>query len=138
VPDATYADLLRDPRWQKKRLEVMARDNFTCRLCADRGSTLAVHHLVYERAAAPWEYHQTLLLTVCKTCHDELHELKFGESILQALVMGGARMRHLYDVLQAFQAAFVDGPGAGPLVPKMWNMVPGAIADAIRTVRRAG
>jgi len=26
----TYSEKLKDPRWQKKRLEILSRDNFTC------------------------------------------------------------------------------------------------------------
>ena len=31
----TYAEMLRHPRWQSRRLEVMSRDGFRCTACAD-------------------------------------------------------------------------------------------------------
>lgn len=34
-PDMTYSQKLRDPRWQKKRLEILERDSFTCQHCHD-------------------------------------------------------------------------------------------------------
>lgn len=66
----TYADLLRDPRWQKKRLEIMQRDGFQCRFCSDDKSTLNVHHCFYERGKAPWEYPNASLVTFCEDCHE--------------------------------------------------------------------
>jgi 5-methylcytosine-specific restriction endonuclease McrA len=31
----TYSELLKSPKWQKKRLEIMSRDKFTCKKCGD-------------------------------------------------------------------------------------------------------
>lgn len=66
-----YSQKLRDPRWQKKRLEIMQRDNFTCQVCNDSKSTLNVHHCYYEKGADPWEYENGSLITLCESCHDE-------------------------------------------------------------------
>jgi hypothetical protein len=66
---ATYSEKLRDPRWQKKRLEIMQRDNFTCQRCQSTADTLAVHHLSYERGKAPWDYPNEVLVTLCEHCH---------------------------------------------------------------------
>jgi hypothetical protein len=38
----TYSEKLKDPRWQKKRLEVMKRDDFKCKLCNDETTTLQI------------------------------------------------------------------------------------------------
>jgi len=66
---SNYSDLLKDPRWQKKRLEIFKRDHFTCKKCEDTESTLHVHHLKYTYGKKPWEYNKKDLLTVCKDCH---------------------------------------------------------------------
>lgn len=66
----TYSEKLRDPRWQRKRLEVMGRDEFKCRDCGRNDSELHVHHCLYERGE-PWETANKFLLTLCKDCHDE-------------------------------------------------------------------
>lgn len=66
----SYSDQLRDPRWQKRRLEVLSRDNFTCRDCAEAGKTVSVHHCHYCKGA-PWNTPIELLLTLCDDCHDE-------------------------------------------------------------------
>lgn len=42
-----YLEKLKDPRWQKRRLEIFQRDEFTCQVCFDTESTLHVHqHMV--------------------------------------------------------------------------------------------
>lgn len=71
-----YADLLKDPRWQKKRLEVMERDKFTCRSCGDTKSTLNVHHAYYEKGKMPWEYPDESLVTWCEECHDRRQKMQ--------------------------------------------------------------
>ena len=38
----TYAEQLRDPRWQQMRLRVLERDRWTCD-CGDSTTTLHVH-----------------------------------------------------------------------------------------------
>lgn len=65
----TYAEKLRDPRWQKKRLEIMQRDNFACRRCFARDVELHVHHVYYAPRRDPWSYDKRFLLTLCKDCH---------------------------------------------------------------------
>lgn len=64
-----YSDKLRDPRWQKKRLEVMERDSFTCLACGDSKSTLNVHHKEYH--GDPWNAPMGSLETLCESCHTE-------------------------------------------------------------------
>lgn len=68
----SYAELLRDPRWQKKRLEVMGRDDFTCQVCGDRDTTLNVHHKFY--SGEPWEINSGFLVTLCQPCHESESE----------------------------------------------------------------
>ena len=66
-----YSDKLRDPRWQKKRLEIFDRDEWMCQLCQDSEQTLHVHHLFYQKGKEPWEYENEHLLTLCESCHEE-------------------------------------------------------------------
>lgn len=51
-----YWQLLKDPRWQRKRLEVLNRANFACRECGGTDLTLHVHHRYYISGRKPWEY----------------------------------------------------------------------------------
>jgi hypothetical protein len=72
----SYSDLLRDPRWQRKRLEVMERDDFTCVTCGVNDKTLNVHHVRYVRGRMPWEYDASELRTLCEDCHKREHPEK--------------------------------------------------------------
>ena len=72
-PLKKYSEKLKDPRWQKKRLEVMERDKFRCLSCGDEKSTLAVHHLYYVSGRNPWQYPMWSLQTLCEGCHDMEH-----------------------------------------------------------------
>lgn len=65
----TYAEKLKHPKWQRKRLEILSRDNFKCRLCGDEETELHVHHKEYHNGCEPWEYENSLLVTLCKHCH---------------------------------------------------------------------
>lgn len=65
-----YAELLRSPMWQKKRLEIMQRDNFTCQHCGSTQKSLQVHHLWYSSLKKPWEYENDCYITLCEDCHE--------------------------------------------------------------------
>jgi len=69
----TYKEQLLDPRWQKKRLSILERDDWRCQYCHDNKSTLMVHHLIYEHEFA-WEADDDTLITLCNKCHKEYHE----------------------------------------------------------------
>lgn len=72
-----YSKLLLDPRWQKRRLEIMSRDKWVCQKCGNGlndGTTLNVHHLVYKKGYMPWEYGDNDLITLCEKCHNDTHK----------------------------------------------------------------
>ena len=71
----SYYDLLKDPRWQKKRLEIFNRDNWACQICGEKKATLHVHHKIYLKNKNPWEYPDELLATLCEHCHQEEAEI---------------------------------------------------------------
>ena len=66
----TYSEKLKDPRWQKKRLEVLSRDEWMCQLCQDNESTLHVHHFSYNPFVEPWDYDLNNFITLCESCHN--------------------------------------------------------------------
>lgn len=71
----TYAEKLKDPRWQKKRLEIFQRDNFTCQECKSNENMLVVHHKIYE-GKDPWDTCNEGLVTLCNDCHQTEHKYK--------------------------------------------------------------
>lgn len=64
-----YWQQLQDPRWQKRRLEIMSRDDFACANCCDQTSQLQVHHRWYAAGRMVWEYPDAALVTLCEECH---------------------------------------------------------------------
>lgn len=72
---AKYSELLKDPRWQRKRLKILERDGFLCQSCLDGESTLHVHHTVYSKGL-PWEVPDSCLITLCENCHAQEEGLK--------------------------------------------------------------
>lgn len=71
----TYSEKLKDPRWQKKRLEVLERDKWKCCDCDGAEKTLQVHHCFYEKGD-PWETDVEFLTTLCEDCHESRQELE--------------------------------------------------------------
>lgn len=63
----TYSEKLKDPRWQKRRLEVFNRRGFACECCGSKDQTLHVHHLVY--SGEPWDAPFDNLESLCESCH---------------------------------------------------------------------
>lgn len=86
----TYAEKLKHPKWQKKRLEILQRDNFKCKYCGDEETTLNIHHLKYN-GKNPWEISNEFLITTCQFCHQIIEKSKavklFIEKIIQIKIL---------------------------------------------------
>jgi hypothetical protein len=80
----TYAEKLKDPRWQKRRLEILERDNFTCLMCGDTSTELHVHHDSYSEN--PWDSVDDELATYCKHCHSLVEYLKQTPFIINFVI----------------------------------------------------
>lgn len=72
-----YQQKLLDPRWQKKRLQVLERDHFTCQGCGAKHRTLHVHHYCYT-TPNPWDESEENLVTLCEECHNTIHNYQHG------------------------------------------------------------
>ncbi|CAN7326030.1 HNH endonuclease signature motif containing protein [Variovorax sp. LjRoot84] len=70
----TYFEKLKDPRWQKLRLEALQAADWRCAACSDESSTLHVHHRQYFKGREPWEYETGQLEVLCESCHTLEHE----------------------------------------------------------------
>lgn len=72
----TYKEQMKSPKWQKKRLEIMQRDNFKCTICGNDKDQLHIHHLYYRPGFKIFDYENESLVTVCNKCHEKLtHDL---------------------------------------------------------------
>lgn len=81
----TYAEQLRHPNWQRRRLEILERDGFECQLCFDTETQLHVHHKRYFKGRKAWEYEDEYLITVCENCHHDAHET--ADELAQAIAL---------------------------------------------------
>jgi len=99
-----YSDKLKDPRWQKKRLLIMDRDNFTCQICNSDTETLNVHHLYYENGNMPWEYPEKALITLCEQCHSDEHDLEVfcQELLVRCLKKAGFTNKSICTIAEGF------------------------------------
>ncbi len=64
-----YAEKLKDPRWQRKRREILRRDGHQCRWCGSTDWPLEIHHLQYVFGRDPWDYEDDNFRTLCGWCH---------------------------------------------------------------------
>lgn len=71
-----FSEQYRNPEWQKKRLEVLSRSNFTCEQCGCNNSTIHVHHKRYLKGRKVWEYDLENFEALCQPCHHENHKAK--------------------------------------------------------------
>lgn len=71
-----YIEKLRDPRWQKKRLEIFTRDSWKCQICGETEKTLHLHHKYYLPGKEPWEAPAQSLITLCLECHETEEQAK--------------------------------------------------------------
>ena len=66
---SAYMKKLRDPRWQKRRLEVMENAGWACEWCSATKRNLQVHHAYYaprSEGLDPWDYPAGSLFCLCE------------------------------------------------------------------------
>lgn len=103
----TYREQLAHPNWQRKRLEIMKRDDFQCCMCGDDETTLHVHHKQYVKGRMAWEYPSEELVTLCEDCHESMHEQTSAfRSLLAILHVDGP---HSMSVALALLAGWASG-----------------------------
>lgn len=107
-----YIEKLKDPRWQKKRLEIFKRDGWACQVCYDDKATLHVHHRYYEAGKAPWEYPPEAFSTLCEECHlDEKNQRKrVNDLLIKAFRQRGFLSGDLIEIAEAFAYMKFDLP----------------------------
>lgn len=105
----TYSDLLRDPRWQRCRLEILSRDGFRCRFCSAADRELHVHHCYYEKGKAPWEYPDWSMLTACADCHETIEQ---NMKELRLLIARAVSLGLLAKIIETMKSLSVPSPPA--------------------------
>jgi hypothetical protein len=101
----SYYEMLKHPKWQKKRLEILQRDGFSCEDCGADDVTLHVHHAYYEKGLAPWDYPDESLHSLCESCHQRAQNLN---TVLQRQIGKlslGADVAELIGYTRAIEAA---------------------------------
>lgn len=78
------------PEWLDKRKEILLRDGYKCFLCKAT-IHLQVHHKYYLKDKEIWDYPNTALMTLCKDCHEKLHNnipinhfSKLGKTVIKS------------------------------------------------------
>ena len=82
-----YSEKLKSPKWQKKRLQILERDNWRCQGCGNKQDTLNVHHMWYTNGKEPWEYDDECYVTLCDECHSSEHNSRklYEDSLIEEL-----------------------------------------------------
>ena len=76
-----YKEKLLDVRWQKRRLEILEKDHWSCRACATKSGSFHVHHLWYD-GSDPWDYPDEALVTLCSSCHKKAPGIDWKRAFL--------------------------------------------------------
>jgi hypothetical protein len=111
--EKSFWDHYRDPRWQRRRLEIMQRDCFCCSECDSDDKTLNVHHRHYLPAKKPWEYEDDDLTTLCAECH-----ARVGENKKELSVSFGRMTISIQDEICGYSAACAAARDGIPFVIK--------------------
>lgn len=99
-----YVERLKDPRWQRKRLEILQRDNFTCLDCGAKRATLHVHHCFYVFGKDPWDYDDSTLRTLCDECHEIRPEWEKKAVAAFKVFLAGRGRQEIYSLVSTFEA----------------------------------
>lgn len=101
-----YAERLRDPRWQKMRLEILERDGWSFQNCGDTKNTLHVHHLYYLPEKDPWDYPESAYVALCKECHE--YETEMLYNTCQDFVLIAKQAGFMTGGVQKIAAGLID------------------------------
>lgn len=111
---SAYSEKLRDPRWQKKRLEVLNRDEWKCQDCGAADKTLHVHHCLYIYGLDPWNYAADELRTLCEECHEARPAMEHDAVLEFKRFLARKNGNEIAQIMWSL-CAFRRGGGAGPV-----------------------
>jgi hypothetical protein len=125
----TYREKLKDPRWQKRRLEILERDMWSCQSCFATESTLHVHHRYYMDVEHPWDYPESALVTLCEECHElEGQQMpRAGRMLIDALKDAGMLAGDMQTLALSIRRIF-----AGRQLPQWhWDAISWFVASRV-------
>lgn len=64
----TLSEKFRDPRWHKRRHEILLRDNFKCQCCFDPEKPVRVRVVIFANGIDPWNLDESGTQTICDEC----------------------------------------------------------------------
>ena len=78
----TYAQQLRHPKWEQRRLQVIEKAGSRCECCGNFGINdgetsevrFEIHHGYYTPGLMAWEYPDDVLYCLCPECHKDVQE----------------------------------------------------------------
>ena len=94
-----------DPRWQRRRSEVLRRDNFTCQCCGADSRPLHVHHKYYQYPNEIWKDPMEALVTLCVDCHQDKTDEHRNQSkaLFAAIYQTGLTPKDLKNIGKFFE-----------------------------------
>jgi hypothetical protein len=99
----TYFEKLKSPKWQKRRLLIMERDEFKCCRCNDTENNLQVHHKYYTKNTDPWNYPDEALTTLCEECHEnETHYAQKFKALVNQMYKEHSCSEELWFALSSY------------------------------------
>ena len=77
-----YNRYLKTPYWQRRRKEILRRDEYMCVGCSSK-KNLQVHHMTYSNLGRESDRD---LVTLCKECHENQHCLDLNKDKKEELI----------------------------------------------------
>ena len=107
-----YYELLKNPRWKQRRLEILEIDDWKCKRCGI-DEDLQVHHLHYRKGLLPWEYEDDELMVVCKECHENIHSFEdeleeLSKNCISEIVHGKVIDEFIYSNQQSKKKYYIE------------------------------
>lgn len=75
MPEFDY----KNPRWKRKRKNILKRDNYMCQECKRYGrrtEATTVHHKKHTDEFPELAYEDDNLVSLCEACHNKMHPEK--------------------------------------------------------------
>lgn len=100
----TYAEQIKHPNWQKRRLEMLEYYGWACAHCDAKDKMLHVHHKQYFKGRMAWEYSNEELAVLCEDCHKDHHRVE--ERIKE--ILSNVNLDEAYSLLAGYFGRYDD------------------------------